>query len=289
MNDYLICTDSTCDLPESYYKEHGIRIICLTFTIEGASYLDNDTSALTKPEFYNKMRNGKLTSTSQVNSEDFIEKIEPLLKDGKDILFIAFSSGLSGSYQSSVLGANELREKYPDRKIIVIDSLCASMGEGLMVDYVIKNRKNGMSIEDNAKWVEENKLNLCHWVTVDSLNHLQRMGRISKTSALFGGLIGIKPIIHMDNEGKLTVVSKARGRAASLTTLVDIMEKTAINPKDQTVFISHADALEDAEIVAKKVEERLGVKTILINYIGPVIGSHAGPGTIALFFMGTER
>ncbi|MDR1564828.1 MAG: DegV family protein [Oscillospiraceae bacterium] len=289
MSNYIICTDSTCDLPESYYKEHEIPVVSLSYTIRGETYPDNSTSKINKKEFYDMLRAGDMSSTSQINAEDFIAIIEPLVKQGNDILFIAFSSALSGSYQSCQIGADELSEKYPQRKIIVIDSLCASMGEGLLLNYALQNQKSGMSLDENAKWVEENKLKLCHWFTVDSLNHLHRMGRVSKASAVLGGLIGIKPVLNVSDEGKLIFKAKVRGRPAAIKMLVEKMAQYAVNPKQQTIFISHGDCLDEAKLLAKMVRNKFGIKQDMIHYVGAVIGSHSGPGTLALFFIGTER
>lgn len=289
MTNYLICTDSTCDLPKEYKEKNNIMSIFLTYTLDGMNCPDDESSSISSHEFYDSMRNGKLPVTSQLNATQFTEKIEPLVKAGNDILFIAFSSGLSGTYQSCCMGADELREKYPDRKIIVIDSLCASLGEGLLVHYAAKNLNNGMSLEENAEWIENNKLNVCHEFTVEDLNHLHRLGRVSKTTALLGSLIGIKPVMHMDDNGKLTVVSKARGRMASLDKMVDTMMKLAIEPEKQDIFISHGDCVADAEKLADKVENKFGKRPCLINYVGSVIGSHSGPGTLALFYIGTHR
>lgn len=289
MSDYLICTDSTCDLPKEYKDKNNIASLPLTYTLDGKNYPDDETSPISNHEFYESMRNGKLPVTSQINASDFTNKVEPFLAEGKDVLFIAFSSGLSGSYQSCCIGADELRAKYPDRKIVVIDSLCASLGEGLLVHYAVKNLNDGMSLEENAKWIEEHKLNICHWFTVDDLNHLHRLGRVSKTTAVLGSLIGIKPVMHMADDGKLYVVTKARGRMASLDKMVDYMEELGVDIQSQDIFISHGDCMDDVEKLADKVEKRFGKRPCLYNYVGSVIGSHSGPGTLAIFFMGKHR
>lgn len=288
--NYRITTDSTADLPQEFLSERGIACVGMAFQIGGEEYREGPDLSMTSKQFYDRLRAGEAASTMQVNTYEFVDFVEPFLAAGEDVLHIAFSSGLSGTYESCARGAEELREKYPDRKILVVDSLAASMGEGLLVYYADENRKAGMSIDENAKWLEENKLHLCHWFTVDDLMHLHRGGRVSKTSAVFGSLLGIKPVLHVDNEGHLILMSKVRGRDASLKALAAKMKETALpNAKDQMVFISHGDAQEDAEKTAQYVREALGVQKFLIHNIGAVIGSHSGPGTVALFFMGTYR
>lgn len=288
--NYRITTDSTADLPQEFLSERGIACVGMAFQIGGDEYREGPDLNMTSKQFYDRLRAGEAASTMQVNTYEFVDFVEPFLAAGEDVLHIAFSSGLSGTYESCARGAEELQEKYPDRKILVVDSLAASMGEGLLVYYADENRKTGMSIDENAKWLEENKLHLCHWFTVDDLMHLHRGGRVSKTSAVFGSLLGIKPVLHVDNEGHLILMSKVRGRDASLKALAAKMKETALpNAKDQMVFISHGDAQEDAEKTAQYVREALGVQKFLIHNIGAVIGSHSGPGTVALFFMGTYR
>ncbi len=288
--NYRITTDSTADLPQEFLSERGIACVGMAFQIGGEEYREGPDLNMTSKQFYDRLRAGEAASTMQVNTYEFVDFVEPFLAAGEDVLHIAFSSGLSGTYESCARGAEELQEKYPDRKILVVDSLAASMGEGLLVYYADENRKAGMSIDENAKWLEENKLHLCHWFTVDDLMHLHRGGRVSKTSAVFGSLLGIKPVLHVDNEGHLILMSKVRGRDASLKALAAKMKETALpNAKDQMVFISHGDAQEDAEKTAQYVREALGVQKFLIHNIGAVIGSHSGPGTVALFFMGTYR
>lgn len=286
---YVVSTDSTADLPWSFYQEHEVPFIPMLFTVDGKEYRDCGECPLSNHAFYDLVRSGQMPSTAQVTAMEFEEFAEPFLQAGKDVLHINFSSGLSGSFHSCLNGAAALREKYPDRKILVLDSLAASMGEGLLVYHTVKNREAGMTIEENAKWFEDNKLHLCHCFTVDDLHHLHRGGRVSKASAIMGSLLGVKPVLHVDDEGHLILVEKVRGRAASLDKMAEHMEKTAIDPAQQTVFISHGDCLKDAQALAQKVRERLGVKEVLLNPIGPVIGAHSGPGTVALFFLGTKR
>ena len=239
--------------------------------------------------FYQLLRQGQVATTSAINVAQYTDALEPLLQAGKDVLVLAFSSGLSTTYNSSRIAVEELSEKYPERKIYTVDTLCASLGQGLLVYLAVKEQKKGRSIEEVRDWVEENKLHLCHQFTVDDLHFLKRGGRISATTAVVGSMLQIKPVLHVDNEGHLINIAKARGRQASLKALVDKMEKTAIDPANQVVFISHGDCLEDAHTVEKMVKERFGVKEVYINYVGPVIGAHSGPGTLALFYVGSER
>ena len=290
MNDYILISDSSTDLTPELMKESNVEILPLTFMVDGKSYLNYlDEREMSIKEFYSLLRGGKVVTTGQVNVKNFLDVFEKYLKNGLDILYIAFSSGLSGTYNSATIAAAELSEKYPERKIVVVDSLSASMGEGLLVYLAAQKAKNGASIDEVAKWVEDNKLNLCHWFTVDDLLFLKRGGRVSSAAALMGTALGIKPVMHVDNEGHLIPMSKVRGRRKSLDALVAKMEESAINPKEQVVFISHGDCLEDAEYLAKQIKSKLKVKDIKINTIGPVIGAHSGPGTMALFFLGSER
>ncbi len=290
MRDYVIITDSTTDLTQELINELDITVIPMEFNIDGKGYLNySDERDISYKEFYDFLRNGKNSTTSLINTATFTELFEPILEDGKDILYIAFSSGLSGTYNSSCIAAQMLSEKYTDSKIYTVDSLSASMGEGLLVYHAVNKKKEGMNIDELKDWVENNKLNLCHWFTVDDLHHLKRGGRLSSAAAIVGTMLNIKPVLNIDNEGHLIPVEKVRGRKLSITAMLKMMEKTAINPEEQTIFISHGDCLEEAEFLANLVKEKLNVKDIKMNYIGPVIGSHSGPGTIALFFLGTER
>ena len=287
---YRITTDSTCDLPQAFYQERGIAYIGLSFQLDGKEYKEGPDVAVTSKEFYDQLRAGKESSTMQVNTFEFTSFVEPFLAAGEDVLHIAFSSGLSGTFDSCRRGVEELKEKYPDRTVVVVDSLCASMGEGLLTFYADENRKAGMTLQENAEWLESNKLHLCHWFTVDDLMFLHRGGRVNKASAIFGTLLGIKPVLHVDDEGHLILVSKARGRVGSIDALVQRMKESANDDiKEQTVFISHGDCQDEAELLADKVRKTMGVEKIVISNIGAVIGSHSGPGTIALFFMGKQR
>lgn len=289
MREYVITTDNTADLPYSYYKQHDIEYMYLTYQMEGETYGKQDEMEF--KDFYERMRKGSMPTTSQVNSEEAKEVLRPLLIQGKDILHLAFSSGLSGSYNSVRMAAEELREEFPERKIVVIDSLCASLGEGLFVDKAVEMKEEGKSLEENAAWLEEHKLNFCHVFTVDNLFHLHRGGRVSKVAAVVGTMINLKPLLHVDNEGHLIPLKNVRGRRKSLSGLVTMMEERIGDWKDKNtkIFISHGDCQEDAEYVAKLVREKFGYETFLINTIGATIGAHAGPGTVALFFLGEYR
>ena len=287
MGNYVITVNSTVDLPKEWLEERNIPVMALRYTIDGETY--EDMSGLSHKEFFQKLREGKMAVTTQMNPEEAKEKFEPILKAGNDILHLGFSSGLSGTYNSMRIAAEELAEEYPERKIIVIDTLCACLGEGLLLYYALKRKEEGMTIDELAQWVEENKLHVCHNVTVDDLNHLKRGGRVSKTAAILGTMVQIKPIIHMDNQGCLQVIGKERGRKKSIHKLVDMALKQYEGYENDLVMITHGDCLEDAEYLAGLVREKMGIQDILINNIGTVIGSHTGPGVLALFCMGNER
>lgn len=287
MNEFVIVSDSTVDLPKEYLQSKQVPIISLSYIMDGVTYEEMD--GLSHKEFFEKLRAGSLPTTSQINPEQAREALELFAKEGKDILYIGFSSGLSGSYNGVRMAAEDLKEEYPDINIITIDSLCACMGEGLLLYKALELKEHGMSMEEIAKWVEANKLHICHNVTVDDLNHLHRGGRISKTTAVVGSMIKIKPIIHMSDEGKLVVIGKERGRKKSLVSIVDRMEKQMQGYDNDIVMITHGDCIEDAEFVKKQVEERFGIHNVMINGIGSVIGSHTGAGVVAVFFMGDKR
>ena len=287
MSDYIITVNSTVDTTREWLAERGVPYIPLKYTIDGQTY--SDMEGLSSKEFFDKLREGKMSTTSQINPDEAREALEPYLKEGKDILHLSFSSGLSGTCNSMKIAAEELQEEYPERKIIVIDTLCACLGEALLLYYVLKQKENGATIEEAAKWAEENKLHICHDVTVDDLNHLQRGGRISKAAAVLGTLVQVKPIIHMDNNGKLQVIAKERGRKKSLNKIVDMAVEQSKGWKNEIIMITHGDCLKDAEYVAGRVREKMGIENILINNIGTVIGSHTGPGVVAVFCMGNER
>lgn len=288
--NYEIVTDSSANLTEELIEKYGIHIISLFFIIDGNEYSSYKKDEKTDiSQFYEMMRNGKTMSTSTINMSACEEVFESILSEGKDVLYLGFSSALSGTYNTASIMAEKLKDKYPDRKIYSVDTLAASMGEGLIVYYAALKRKEGKSIEEVKDWVLNNRLNLCHWFTVDDLFFLKRGGRISSTTALVGTALGIKPILHVDNEGKLVNVGKVRGRKNSLHELVNEMEKTCTKPEEQVIFISHGDCLEDAKYVEELIKNKFNVLEVVINYVDPVIGAHSGPGTVALFFLGTNR
>lgn len=287
---YVIVTDTTTDLPESYYREHQLTVLPLSYILDGETYYRGGKE-LPYQEFYAKMRAGSMPTTSQINPQTARRFFEPIVKEGKDILYIGFSSGLSGSCGSAQIAAQDLMDEYPGRKIAVVDSLCASLGEGLLVHKALEKKEQGMSLEELADWCEQHKRNIIHSFTVDDLFHLHRGGRVSKVAAVVGTVISLKPILHVNNEGKLIPLYNVRKRKKSLQALVDAMEQKqgSYSGKNDIVFISHGDCLADAEYVKSLVQERFGITKFIINPVGPVIGAHSGPGTLALFFMGDAR
>lgn len=288
--NYVILTDSSCDLPAELAQELELTVLPLTLTLGGREYANYlDEREIGFGDFYSRIRQGEVAVTAAANLVAYLSLMEPILQSGKDILMMVFSSGLSSTYQVALLAAEELSPRYPQRKILTVDTLCASMGQGLLVYLAARQRAEGRSIEEVRDWAEREKYHLCHWFTVDDLMYLKRGGRLSAATALVGTALGIKPVLHVDNEGHLINVGKVRGRRASLTALVDRMAELAVEPQGQTVFISHGDCLEDAKAVEQMVRQRFGVKQVVISYVGPVIGAHSGPGTLALFFLGRER
>lgn len=289
MRDYVITTDNNSDLPEEYYKDHGIGCTYLSYAMDGVNYTHENF--LPVHEFYERMRNGSLPTTAQVNPESVKHLMEPYLKAGKDILHIAFSSGLSGSYNSARVAAEELAEEYPERTVKVLDSLSASLGQGLLVHLAQQKKEAGEPLEAVAEWVEANKKHIVHMFTVDDLDHLYRGGRVSKTAAVLGGMLNIKPVLHVDDEGKLVAVGKVRGRKKALLELVKAMDEKIGSFKEScdTIFISHGDCEDEARLIEAKIKEKYAIKTVVINHVGATIGAHSGPGTVALFFLGDVR
>ena len=283
---YKIITDSCCDLTEQQYNELGVVSAPLTVLYNGESHNNFSDPAAVKA-FYDELRGGVTASTAAANPEGWAVLMEEQLKKGDDVLAIAFSSGLSTTYQSAVIAGKELQEVYPDRKIYVIDSLCAALGQGMLVYLAARKQKEGMDIDALHAWVEETKLHICHWVTVDDLSHLKRGGRISATTALVGTMLNIKPIIYVDNDGHLINISKVRGRKAAMELLANKLGETAIDK--ETVFIGHGDCPEDAAALEAILKEKHGVKEVTTGYVGPVIGAHTGPGVLVVFFLGTHR
>ena len=288
MNKYVIITDSGTDFTNEMAEQFDVKVIDLRVSVEGQEPIAN--SNIDPKELYAMLRDKKNVSTSAVNFDDAKKAMEEHVKEGYDVLYLGFSSGLSSTFHSGKLAAEELSEEYPDRKVYAVDTLCASLGQGLLVYFAAMMRKNGADIDEVKAFVEQKRLNLCHWFTVDDLFFLKRGGRVSGATAVVGTMLGIKPVMHVDNEGKLIKVSVARGRKSSIDALFDKMKESMTeDPKDATVFISHGDCYEDAKYLGDRVTEELGVKSVTIGYVGPVIGSHSGPGTLALFYLGKGR
>ena len=290
MREYKILTDSTTDLSPQLVAQTGVTVLPMTYTIGEKSYRnDPEETDLSSGDFYDMLRGGAMSTTSQINVETFREVAGKMARDGFDVLYVGFSSGLSGTFNSARIAFEDLSAEYPEHKFLAVDSLCASMGEGLLVYHAAQQQKAGRSIEETARWLEENKLHLAHWFTVDDLNHLKRGGRVSGAAAFFGTMLNIKPVLHVDDEGKLVAVGKMRGRKRALDDLVKRMGEQIGGYENKTFFISHGDCLADAEYVRDQVQEKFGISDCLINFVGPSIGAHSGPGTIALFFLGKQR
>lgn len=289
MREFVITTESNCDLPKAYVEAHGIGIIPHYYTVDDEMY--GEDKELTSKEFYDAMRSKKTTATMASNPAVILERFTEYAKEGKDILHISFSSELSCGYSNIVNSANEVMEDYPDMQIIVIDTLSASMNEGAMIMKAVEMRKKGATIEETAEWINAHVANLCAVFTVDDLDYLYRGGRLSKSTAFIGGIINIKPILHVNPEGKLVALSKVRGRKKSLMTLVDLMEEKigSFEDKQIQVTVVHGDCEAEANEVVELIKERLGYEDILVTPIGPSIGAHSGPGTIGILFLGDER
>lgn len=286
---FTIVTDSACDMPKEYYTEHEVVCVPLGFMLNNINYEGESGNAMDPKEFYAQLRGGAMPTTYQVTAEQAKLYIEPLLQKGEDVLIVTFSSGLSGTSGSFSIAARDLKEEYPDRKIFVVDSLCASMGQGLFLDYILKKADADISIEDMAEYAEGLKMHICHQFTVDDLFHLKRGGRVSATSALLGSVLKIKPVMHVDNEGKLVVIGKSMGRKKALHTIVDNLLATAEIGENDPIFISHGDCMDDVELVKKYIYERYPNVQIVVNYVGAVIGTHSGAGTVAIFAKGKDR
>ena len=290
MSDYIIITDSSCDLPDDVAAHLGVKVVPLSLTLGGKEYLNTtDARGIPNKELYARLRAGEVSKTSAANADVFVAAMEPEMQAGRDVLYIGFSSALSATCQVGANVGREMMEKYPGRKVYTVDSLCASLGQGLFVYLLAQKKREGMELEALRDYAEELKLHICHWFTVNDLNYLKKGGRVSAATAFVGTMLSIKPIMHTSDEGKLTVVGKARGRKSSLNTLIDTVGRLGIDLQEQTMFICQADCRAEAEAVAAELKRRYGVKEVYINYIGPVIGSHTGPDTMGLFFVGTER
>ena len=287
MKNYEIFADSSCDLSSKVIDTWAIHTRSLTFRFNDSdSEYTNDSMSCT--EFYEKMRGGAVAKTAAVNKATFKEAFEESIRQGNDILYIGFSSGLSTTYNSARLAAEELKDQYPDAKIYTVDTLAASAGIALLIDTVLEAKRGGATVDEAKELAENTKMNICHWFTVDDLVYLKRGGRVSPTTAFVGNMLGIKPILHVDNEGHLVNVSKTRDRRAAINALADKYGETAM-PCGTKAFISHADCESDAKLLAEILKTKYGADTELITDVGPVIGAHAGPGTLALFFIGKER
>ena len=289
MNTFALVTDSVIDATEEFFQQEQIDWVPLLFTLDGKTVTDDLGKTVPYHAFYQALRQGASVSTSQCTVENFLIAFSRRLEEGRDVVYIGFSSGLSGNYQAACLAANELREQYPDRQLFCLDSLCAAGGHGLLVRTAQEKRKAGWTAEQTARWVEENKKKVIHWFTVDDLFYLQRGGRVSKTAAVVGSLVGIKPILFVDDAGKLIPHSKVRGRRQSLIALAKNMEKDIVKPETQVVRISHGDCLEDAQFLRDYLLKNSKVQGVEIDTLNTVIGAHSGPGTVALFFFGKQR
>ena len=290
MNDYVLLTDVTVDISEEILKKYNVTAIPMPFFVEDKEYDHySDFREYSFKDIFKLLRTKIKVTTAQINAERYIEYFEAELKKGNDIVYLCFSSGLSGSIQSANIAKEALLEKYPDRKIYIVDSLCASCGFGLFVCWAADKKKETPNIEEFVKWCEGSKLHMCHWFTVEDLFFLHRGGRVSKTVAIAGSLLKIMPVMHMDNDGKLVLITKARGRKAALEALADKMLETAIDLEKQVIFIGHGDDLESAEYLKSYIAKKASPKDIIINEMGPIIGAHSGPGTIGVYFWGTER
>lgn len=287
--EVVVITDSCCDLPIKWIKENKVEVMPIKVNINGIEVNDDLGQSLSYKEFYNKIRSAEKASTSQVNSYEFEEVFEKYIKQGKKVIYLGFSSGLSGCINSAILARESLKEKYDDLDIEIIDSKCASLGLGAIVYYLVNILNENKDCKEAINWVENNKLKLNHWFTVDDLNHLKRGGRLSAAKAIVGTMLNVKPIMNVDDEGKLQPVEKVKGRKKSLKVLKDKLKSEIIDSENQTIFISHGDAIEEAEYLKELILSEVKVKDVVINNIGPAVGTHSGPGTIALFFLGEKR
>ena len=290
MADYIIITDSSCDLPDDVAAQLGVKVVPLSLTLGGKEYLNTtDARGIPNKELYARLRAGEVSKTSAANADVFVAAMEPEMQAGRDVLYIGFSSALSATCQVGANVGREMMEKYPGRKVYTVDSLCASLGQGLFVYLLAQKKREGMELEALRDYAEELKLHICHWFTVADLQFLRRGGRVSAAAAVIGSILSIKPVLHVDNEGRLIPVAKVRGRKASLRAIAEKVQETMLDRPDQTLFISHGDSEEDARLVAEMIKERTGLELQVLNFVGPVIGSHSGPGTIAVFYIGSER
>jgi DegV family protein with EDD domain len=284
-----IITDSNCDLPVEYISQNNIHVIPFTFHLNGNTYTDDFGKSLSYKEFYNEIRNGSMPTTAQITAYTYENEFRKFSSEGQSVIYIGFSSALSGSFNSSVMAKKAIIEEEPEADITVIDSRSASVGQGLLVYYACEMLKQGKSKKEIVNWIESNKLKVNHWFTIDSLEHLKRGGRISAASATIGGLLEVKPVLNVLNEGSLNIVKKVRGRKKSIRTLFEEYKARVINPEEQMIYINHGDCLEDAEYLKSLILSETTPKDIVINSLGPIIGTHTGPGMVLVVFMGKER
>lgn len=288
MRDFVILTDSCCDFTAQMVEELELSVLPLSFTMEGKEYFNYPDNRDIQPgDFYGRLRSGVLGTTAAINVGAFREAMEPIIAGGRDILCVSFSSGLSTTYQSACIAAQELQDAHPDSRILVVDSRAASLGQGLLVYLTVQEKRRGRSLEEVRDFVEQKKNHICHWFTVDDLNHLKRGGRVSAAAALFGTMLQMKPVLHVDDEGHLIPVDKVRGRKASVNALLKKMDELVEDPS--VVFISHGDCEAEAVALGEAIRAKYPVERLEINYVGPVIGNHSGPGTLALFFQGKHK
>ncbi|WP_411168090.1 DegV family protein [Clostridium sp. MB05] len=285
----VILTDSCCDLPIDFVKENNIEVMPIRVNLKGEDIPDDLGQSINYNVFYDMIRAGEMPSTSQVNAYTFTEAFKKYSSEGHSIIYIGFSSALSGCVNSARIAKEAVEDEMPSADITVIDTKSASMGLGLIVYYAVNMLKDGASKDEIISWIEDNKLKVNHWFTVDDLNHLKRGGRISSTVAIVGTMLNIKPIMHVDDEGRLVPVSKVKGRKKSIKELEEKLKERIVNSEEQTIFISHGDCLSDAEHLKDLILKETKVKDVIINNIGPAVGTHSGPGTLALFFIGTNR
>lgn len=289
MRDYAITTDSSCDFDQALADSLGVTVVPLSVQIGPRRFRNAPGEAMDSHSFYQLLSQGELAQTSAPNVEEFKAVWRPILQSGRDLLYLGFSSGLSGTYHNAAIAAEDLREEFPEARIITVDTLCASLGQGMLVDLTVQEKRQGKTLDEVAAFAEKNRLHLCHWFTVGDLSQLRRGGRLSAGKAIVGNLLNIKPVLHVDDEGHLVPMASAKGRKKSIEALVSHMEESAVAPEQQRVYISHGDCLADAELLAQMVRDRLHVSSVTIGDVGPVIGAHSGAGTLALFFVGTHR
>lgn len=289
MKDYVIITDSCCDFDQALIQTLDLTVIPLSIQLGQERFHNTPEEAPESHIFYTRLSQGEPAQTSAPNVEEFKEAFRPFLQEGKDVLYLGFSSGLSGTYHNAAIAAEELQEEFEERRVVAVDTLCASLGQGLLVDLAVQEKRKGKRLEEVREFVLHTIPHLCHWFTVGDLSQLRRGGRLSAGKAIVGNLLNIKPVLHVDDEGHLVPVEAAKGRKKSVEALLRHMEETAIEPEKQRIYISHGDCLADAQDLAAKIQERLHVRSVTIGDVGPVIGAHSGLGTLALFFLGNKR